>query len=371
LAFYTNNSDDIAPSNPMDVVVFEQSLTEIEASYDFTPIAEPKDYIIVLYEGRNGQQIKDIVQLPHVTHWFNDWSSNEAGHWKECENENCDYSVLSQPHGEFEGDPTDCTANIMCVICGYVAGNSNQEHLYSDSLDADCNRDGCLNTRTPSAVEITLNVNGGTALVEFTVTTGADGKITADLPKPIRNGWSFEGWYTASNGGTKIAKNSTVFYENATVYAQWKSVYHTSGGGSSSGGGGGAFITPVTYNLCFETNGGTAINDLSRSKGIEVNVNGFVTTKEGYKFAGWYTDAKLENPVSSIKLTSDITVYAKWEPVAEAPLEEPELTEKSFTDVFETDWFSSSVSFVLENGIMNGISETEFAPHNTTTRVML
>lgn len=37
----------------------------------------------------------------------------------------------------------------------------------------------------------------------------------------------------------------------------------------------------------------------------------------------------------------------------------------------ETDWFSEAVSYVADNGIMNGVSETEFAPHNTTTRAML
>ncbi len=370
LAFYTNNAADTVPSNPMDVVIFEQSLTQIESSYDFTPIAEPKDYMIVLYEGRNGQQVKDVITLPHVTHWFNDWSKDETGHWKECANLSCDYSTALEEHSGSVGNANDCTVGEICEHCEYILSVAHPSHLYTDSLDADCNREGCLNTRAASAVEITFNVNGGSALTENTVTTGADGKITSDLPQPTRNGWSFNGWYTAASGGTKIAKNSTVFYENATVYAQWKSVYQTSGGSSSSGGGGGAVVA-VTYKLHFETNGGTGVNDLSRQKGIEINVNGFVPKKEGFKFVGWYMDADFETSVEKITLTNDMTVYAKWEVIEDEPVTEPEPSEKTFTDVSETDWFSSSVAFVLEKGIMNGVSETEFAPHNTTTRAML
>ncbi len=39
-----------------------------------------------------------------------------------------------------------------------------------------------------------------------------------------------------------------------------------------------------------------------------------------------------------------------------------------FTDVKETDWFYEAVNVVTERHIFSGISETEFAPNNTTTR---
>ncbi len=42
-----------------------------------------------------------------------------------------------------------------------------------------------------------------------------------------------------------------------------------------------------------------------------------------------------------------------------------------FTDVRENDWFYENVKYVVENKLMNGISEDEFAPNNTLTRAML
>lgn len=42
-----------------------------------------------------------------------------------------------------------------------------------------------------------------------------------------------------------------------------------------------------------------------------------------------------------------------------------------FSDVKENDWFFNTVKFASENGIMNGVSENEFAPNQTLTRAML
>ena len=43
----------------------------------------------------------------------------------------------------------------------------------------------------------------------------------------------------------------------------------------------------------------------------------------------------------------------------------------AFIDVSENDWFYENVKYVVENKLMNGISEDEFAPNNTLTRAML
>ncbi len=42
-----------------------------------------------------------------------------------------------------------------------------------------------------------------------------------------------------------------------------------------------------------------------------------------------------------------------------------------FNDVSSSDWFYSAVKYVYENGIMNGVVDTQFAPDMTTTRGML
>ena len=47
------------------------------------------------------------------------------------------------------------------------------------------------------------------------------------------------------------------------------------------------------------------------------------------------------------------------------------VNETPFNDVNSSDWFYSAVKYVYENGIMNGIIDTQFAPDMTTTRGML
>ena len=46
-------------------------------------------------------------------------------------------------------------------------------------------------------------------------------------------------------------------------------------------------------------------------------------------------------------------------------------TELPFTDVIESDWFFENVKYAYENGLFNGISETEFGPQIEMNRAML
>ena len=65
---------------------------------------------------------------------------------------------------------------------------------------------------------VTFDANGGT-VIPATSTTDAAGKLAA-LPSPTRDGYTFDGWYTAANGGEKVDTNK-VYTENTTLYAHW------------------------------------------------------------------------------------------------------------------------------------------------------
>ena len=71
---------------------------------------------------------------------------------------------------------------------------------------------------TAPTYTVTLHANGG-SVSPASVTTGADGKL-ASLPTPTRSSYSFNGWYTEKNGGTKVTTD-TVFHAKTTVYAHW------------------------------------------------------------------------------------------------------------------------------------------------------
>ena len=67
--------------------------------------------------------------------------------------------------------------------------------------------------------KLTFDANGGTCDVDsmlFVVNT-----MPAKLPTPTRDGYTFDGWYTAKDGGVRITTSSNLGNDNFTVYAHW------------------------------------------------------------------------------------------------------------------------------------------------------
>jgi len=137
----------------------------------------------------------------------------------------------------------------------------------------------------------------------------------------------------------------------------------------SSGGGGGGGGAPTSYTIKFESNGGSEV------KTITVNKNAVATeptapVKDDFKFDGWYTDKELTTVYDfATKVTKNFTLYAKWAEIEkELELYETKIT---FTDVKKTDWFYEYIKYVIDNELMNGVSNDNFAPNDTLTRAML
>ena len=148
---------------------------------------------------------------------------------------------------------------------------------------------------TAPTYTVTLHANGGSVSPD-SVTTGADGKL-ASLPTPTRSSYSFNGWYTEKNGGTKVTTD-TVFSANTTVYAHWTYT--------------GGYYPPAYYTLTFETNGGDKLSPVSGSYNALIDLSKYVPKRSGYAFTGWYSERSLTNKVSGVYLTKDMTVYAGW-----------------------------------------------------------
>lgn len=81
--------------------------------------------------------------------------------------------------------------------------------------------------------------------------------------------------------------------------------------GGSTGGGGSSTITS-SYSVTFNTNGGSTI----AKETVEANSvleKPTAPTKEGYDFAGWYTDKELTTVYDfTAKITKNLTLYAAW-----------------------------------------------------------
>jgi len=77
---------------------------------------------------------------------------------------------------------------------------------------------------------VTFDEQGGSTVGNRYVYFGTDGTTSrtygqyAPLPTPTRSGYTFDGWFTASSGGTQITNTTTVSSSvslNQTLYAQW------------------------------------------------------------------------------------------------------------------------------------------------------
>lgn len=75
----------------------------------------------------------------------------------------------------------------------------------------------------------------------------------------------------------------------------------------------------VQYTVTFVNNGGTPkLDPMSVNEGNTISKTKKTVTKEGYTLVGWYTDAEfkkefiLGTSTKGTKVTSDLTLYAKW-----------------------------------------------------------
>jgi uncharacterized repeat protein (TIGR02543 family) len=163
---------------------------------------------------------------------------------------------------------------------------------------------------------VTFESNGGTFVAPISGIE-ANGKIT--LPSdPDKSEYSFEGWYTDDVTFTIPFTEGYTVSKDMTVYAKW--------------------VKPIC-NVYFESNDGSSVDNQTVAPGGTITVPA-EPTREGYTFAGWYADYDLTQAfIATTKLTSDITLYAKWTPVSD----------KTFTVTFMNGTETVGTQTVPEN----------------------
>ena len=228
---------------------------------------------------------------------------------------------------------------------------------------------------TSFADEVTSDLRRGTPTPAFTGGT------------PTRSGYTFTGWEPS------VAATVT---DNAVYTAQWaknsSSSHHS-----------------TRYTLHYESNGGTAYKDERYSSGTKVTLDK-TPTRESYTFTGWYADKELTQKISSIKMTSDKTVYAGWEATGvpdklngddhfayvigypdgkvhpkgnisraetatiffrllKADIRDGNLTaDNGFSDVANGQWHNKAISTMAKLGIVKGRRADSFDPDASITR---
>ena len=146
---------------------------------------------------------------------------------------------------------------------------------------------------TPNEYAVSFDANGGSCdTAEKTVTYD---DVYSTLPSATRSGYTFNGWYTADSGGTKITRNTKVtITASQTLYAQW---------------------TPKNYTVYFNANGGTC-NTEAKTVAFDAAYGDLPDTmRTGYDFAGWYTGTTSGTQILSntkVAITASQTLYAHW-----------------------------------------------------------
>ena len=219
--------------------------------------------------------------------------------------------------------------------------------------------DSTLTAKFEQVYTVTVNVSGnGTATADKN--TAAEGK-TVTLTATPDSGYRFTGW-TSSDGVTFANASS----ESTTFTMPAGDVTVTAGFTRISPGSTTYAITAPDVE-----NGTVRVSPSRASRGTTVTIT--VTPDEGYELESLTV---LDSRDNEITLTDKgdgkytftmpsgrVTVEASFAEIAPEPL--------PFGDVDDGDWFAGAVRFVYENGMMNGVSETDFAPHAATSRSMI
>ncbi len=131
------------------------------------------------------------------------------------------------------------------------------------------------------------------------------GEVVGDLCVPQREGYGFDGWWTAETGGTRINRYD-ILNESTTLFAHWNInnlvVTYNCNGGSG--------VAPSSVNVSH----GSQANISSKPCGYKIITgtgNGTSATPTIYYQTGWSTSSN-GTAASSITITSNTTLYATW-----------------------------------------------------------
>ena len=207
---------------------------------------------------------------------------------------------------------------------------------------------------------ITFDANGG-VVTSTTANTNGAGTLS-ELPTPVRDGYRFNGWFTAASGGTMIT-TSTVFGANTTVYAQWTYVSNPSSGGSYS---------DTSYDVAIDKteHGTVTVSPKSASKGDRVTVT--VKPDNGYVLDDLTVTDKNGN---ELKLTDKGNgKYTFTMPSGRVEVKASfakEVETSPFADVAIDDYYYEAVKWAVKNGITTGVGNDLFAPGQPCTRAQI
>ena len=203
----------------------------------------------------------------------------------------------------------------------------------------------------------------------------ANSGMTVGSPttNPTKEGYTFAGWFTKTSGGSQW-NFSTAVTKNMTLYAQWTPVAEPE-------------EPPYTGKYSYELttsvgDHGSLTVDRYATEGDTVTIQ--VTPDQAYKLDDLSVTANGKDveltansdgtysftmPSADVKITATFAEDPDWTP--DEPEEPTTDVSDIFVDVAPNAWYKDAVQYAYDQGLMTGVSDTEFAPEATTTRAMI
>ncbi len=197
-------------------------------------------------------------------------------------------------YGSTYGDLPTPTRTGYSFAGWYTASSGGSQITSSTTVSTASNHTLYAHWNTGNNYTVTFDPNGGSVSTSSKSVTY--GSTYGTLPTPTRTGYSFDGWYTASSGGSLVTASTTVTTaSNHTLYAHW---------------------IVNEYLVTFDRNDGSGLSEGSIWV-IYGNTYGWLPTptRTGYSFAGWYTASSGGSQVTSsttVTTASNHTLYARW-----------------------------------------------------------
>lgn len=138
---------------------------------------------------------------------------------------------------------------------------------------------------------VTFDPDGGTNYMGVGSAVVKEGEKVAEPEDPAKAHCDFEGWFTA--GGVKFDFENTKITEDITLTAHWGTPH---------------------YDVTFVYDNGTE-NLVQRQEENTYAVKPADPAKMDSTFLGWFTSDGKEFDFKTAKITEDITLTAKWQPV--------------------------------------------------------
>ena len=273
----------------------------------------------------------------HHEHSYGDWSKDGTSHWHECADADCpnrNESIKDKAAHVYTDD-----ADTTCNVCSYERtvtppahehnygdwsrdGTSHWHectdadcpdrdesikdkatHVYTDDADTTCDVCGYERTVTPPAPTefiVTFDGNGGTGSMEPVTVEEGSRYVLPACGFTAPDGQEFKAWEI---GGVEYnAGDGYVVLGNTEIKALWKD----------------SAVIPTTFTITFNANGGTGSMEpvtVEEGSRYPLPACGFIPPVN-MQFSGWALSAGGSVIADgAIMVTSNITLYAIWEPV--------------------------------------------------------